>query len=91
MDLAYLRNDNETFAVYVERIGLFYVAGEDEDEKIAGAQPVVSVHRARLRGLKSGGRAAESLETENLEARSLKNSDRIGQGVGPGRVGLEEA
>ena len=67
-------------------MGLLDVAGQDEHEDVAGAQPVVLVHRPGLDRLKPGRRAAEGFQPEEFEALRPEHVDRVGEGVGPGRV-----
>jgi hypothetical protein len=86
MDLAHLGDDDESLPVHVERVCLLDVAGQYENQQVAGTQPVVLVHRPGLGRLEPRRGAAECLQPEQLEALALEDAHRVGQGVGASRV-----
>jgi hypothetical protein len=89
--LADLRDDDEALSRHLQQMRLLHVAGENEDQHVAGSQPVVLIHRAGRRRLELGGETAEGLESEDLEPAWLDRGQRIGQRVRAQGVEVKEA
>ncbi len=88
--LAHLGNHDEPLAGHVQGVRLLHVAGEDQYQHVARAQPIILVHRARLHRLEPGRGSPKRLQSEQLEAATLQHAERIGQRVGPGGIGSDE-
>ena len=89
IDLAHLGDDDEALAGHVEGVGLLDVAGQDEDQHVAGAQPVVLVHRPGCAGWNRVDVRRKVSSPEKLEP-GAAGRQRIGQRVGPGGVRLHK-
>ena len=90
VDLAHLGNDDEPLTGHLERVHPLDVPREDQHQHVAGTEPVVRVHRPRLRRLELRGELSERLQAENLETPGAERLEGIGQRIGSQRIQVDE-
>src|SRR5690349_7654610 len=71
IDLTRLRNDDESFASNVERVGLRYIAGQNQNKSVTWAEAIIRIYRPIEIRIEERRHLAEHRQSEDLEAAVL--------------------